>query len=117
MGRPVVHFEINGRDGKKLQQFYSEMFGWKIDANNPTNYGVVDTDAGGNGIGGGVAQSPQGTHVTFYIAVPDVKAALEQIEKGGGRTVMPETVIPDMVTFAQFADPEGNVVGLVKDEG
>jgi predicted enzyme related to lactoylglutathione lyase len=22
------------------------------------------------------------------------------------------TVIPDMVTFAQFADPEGNVVGL-----
>jgi predicted enzyme related to lactoylglutathione lyase len=25
------------------------------------------------------------------------------------------TEIPDMVTFAMFADPEGNVVGLVKE--
>jgi predicted enzyme related to lactoylglutathione lyase len=29
---------------------------------------------------------------------------------------VPVTVIPDMVTFAQFADPEGNVVGIVKNE-
>jgi predicted enzyme related to lactoylglutathione lyase len=29
---------------------------------------------------------------------------------------MPVTEIPGMVTFAQFADPEGNIVGLVKSE-
>lgn len=34
----------------------------------------------------------------------------------GGKTVVPVTEIPDMVTFAQFADPEGNVVGLVKSQ-
>ena len=34
----------------------------------------------------------------------------------GGKTVVPETEIPNMVTFALFADPEGNVVGLVKSE-
>jgi predicted enzyme related to lactoylglutathione lyase len=28
---------------------------------------------------------------------------------------MPVTEIPGMVIMAQFADPEGNVVGLVKD--
>jgi predicted enzyme related to lactoylglutathione lyase len=28
--------------------------------------------------------------------------------------VVPVTEIPNMVTFAQFADPQGNVVGLVK---
>ncbi len=28
---------------------------------------------------------------------------------------MPVTEIPNMVTFAQFSDPEGNVVGMVKE--
>lgn len=117
MGNAVVHFEVNGRDAKKLQQFYGEIFGWKIDADNPMNYGLVDTQAGGDGINGGLGQSDQGTLVTFYIAVPDVQAALDRIERMGGRTVVPVTEIPNMVTFAQFADPEGNVVGLVKSEG
>jgi uncharacterized protein len=31
-----------------------------------------------------------------------------------GRVVVPVTTIPDMVTFAQLADPEGNVIGLVE---
>jgi predicted enzyme related to lactoylglutathione lyase len=39
MGQPVVHFEVVGKDGAKLQQYYSELFGWEIDANNPMNYG------------------------------------------------------------------------------
>jgi hypothetical protein len=26
MGQPVVHFEVIGKDGKKLQSFYSELF-------------------------------------------------------------------------------------------
>src|SRR5574341_770127 len=34
----------------------------------------------------------------------------------GGKTIVPVTEIPGMVTFAQFADPEGNVVGIVKNE-
>ena len=116
MGSPVVHFEINGRDSKKLAGFYASIFGWKIDASNPMSYGLVDTDAGGNGINGGIGQSDHGNQVTFYVEVPDPQAALNQIESMGGRTIVPVTEIPDMVTFAQFADPEGNVVGLVKSE-
>ena len=30
---------------------------------------------------------------------------------------MPVTEIPNMVTFALFADPEGHVVGVVKGQG
>ena len=37
MGQPVVHFEVVGKDGAALQSFYSELFGWEIDANNPMN--------------------------------------------------------------------------------
>ena len=35
MGDPVVHFEIAGPDGPALQQFYRDLFGWKIDELGP----------------------------------------------------------------------------------
>jgi predicted enzyme related to lactoylglutathione lyase len=53
-------------------------------------------------------------HITFYVEVPDVGAALEQAESLGGTRVMrPETILPD-ITLGQFKDPEGNVVGRVQ---
>jgi hypothetical protein len=33
----------------------------------------------------------------------------------GGKTIQPPTSVPGGVTFALFADPEGHVVGLVKE--
>lgn len=113
MGRPVVHFEILGRDGEALQSFYRELFAWQIDANNPMSYGIVDTGVEG-GIGGGVGVGPGGPAVNIYVAVDDPQAYLDRVEQMGGKTVMPVTEIPDMVTFAQFADPQGNIIGLVK---
>lgn len=113
MGNPVIHFEVVGKDGAKLQKFYADAFDWKIDANNPMNYGIVDN--GGEGINGGVGAAPEGGgHVTFYVNVPDINAHLEKIEKLGGRTIMPREQIGDLVTLAMFADPEGNVIGLTE---
>ena len=50
MGNPVVHFEIVSKEGGKLKSFYSEAFGWKIDADNAMGYGIVEAE--GEGIGG-----------------------------------------------------------------
>ncbi|TMB66212.1 MAG: glyoxalase [Chloroflexi bacterium] len=112
MPNPVVHFEVTGKDGKKLQDFYSGVFGWKVNADNPMNYGVVDNQ--GEGIGGGISAGDGGRNqVTFYIAVDNPQAYLDTVESQGGKTVMPVTETPGMVILAQFADPEGNVVGLV----
>ena len=33
MPNPVVHFEIVGRDGDRLMQFYRDVFDWEIDVN------------------------------------------------------------------------------------
>ncbi|MDQ3724089.1 MAG: VOC family protein [Actinomycetota bacterium] len=118
MGQPVVHFEIIGADGPALHSYYSELFGWEIDASNPMNYGIVaragNTNADGAGIGGGIAgYEGMGSHVTFYVEVPDVEAALAQAESLGGKRVMgPDEVIPG-TTIGQFTDPEGHLVGLV----
>lgn len=112
MGNPVVHFEVAGGDAAGLQKFYGSLFDWKIDADNPMNYGMVDTSGG---IGGGVGPSPDGQkHLTFYVQVADLQAALDKAEKLGAKTVMAPMDIPDGPSIAQFADPEGNVVGLIK---
>lgn len=71
MGPPIVHFEVIGKDGAKLQRYYGELFGWEIDSNNPVGYGIVaregNVNSDGVGIGGGVGQGPEGYegHVTF----------------------------------------------------
>ena len=123
MGNPVVHFEVIGTDGEKLQKYYAELFGWEIDANNDMKYGMVSRDsnpaADGNlGIGGGVAGGPPGYagHVTFYVAVPDVEAALQKAEELGGKRIMGPEKIMGMVELGQFSDPEGHVIGVVKDQ-
>ena len=120
MGQPVVHFEILGKDMGRLHTYYSELFGWRIDSNNPMNYGVVSREENQNqdgaGIGGGVGPVPEGQpgHVTFYVEVPDVEASLAQAESlGGSRLMGPETVM-EQVEIGLFADPEGHIVGLVK---
>ncbi|HZJ26844.1 MAG TPA: VOC family protein [Acidimicrobiia bacterium] len=112
MGNPVVHFEVAGPDAAAIQDFYANLFDWKIDADNPMNYGMVDT---GEGIGGGVGPTPDGQpHLTWYVQVDDPQRYLELAEQRGGKTVMPVMEIPDGPTIAQFSDPAGNVVGLIK---
>jgi predicted enzyme related to lactoylglutathione lyase len=118
MPNPIVHFEIMGKDGKRLQDFYSQLFGWTIDANNPMKYGLTKAKSGDHGIDGGIGQVGQNIphpYITCYAAVKDIKASLDKVMKLGGQVVVPETVIPNMVTFAMFKDPEGNMFGLVKD--
>jgi predicted enzyme related to lactoylglutathione lyase len=113
MGKPVVHWEIHAQDAAKAQQFYSELFDWQINSNNPWNYGLVTTgDEGGINGGIGPAQGPKG--VQFYVQVPDLQAYLDHAERLGGKVLMPPTELPGVVTMAMFADLEGNPVGLIK---
>lgn len=53
MGDPVVYFEIAGRNGKKMQEFYSSVFGWSIDSQKLPGYGFIKTGVPG-GVDGGI---------------------------------------------------------------
>ena len=115
MASPVVWFEIMGKDGSKLRQFYTDIFEWKFEVEPTMDYGMCNTGSQ-TGIQGGVGTGPRGTsYQTIYISVPDVKAALKKIEAKGGKTIVPYTEIPKMVTFAVFTDPEGHTIGLVQE--
>ncbi len=113
MPNPVVHFEVNGRDGEALRKFYADAFDWKINVFGPMNYGLVDAEEQGAGIGGGIGQEETPV-ATFYVEVDDPAAYLEKITSLGGKVVQDVTEIPGAVTLARFQDPEGNIIGLVK---
>jgi predicted enzyme related to lactoylglutathione lyase len=119
VAQPVVHFEVIGRDAAKLTSFYSSLFEWEVNADNPMNYGMVapapTSQEGVGSIGGGIGAAPDGYdgHATFYVAVPDVEAALVRAEElGGSRMMGPEDVGPEM-QIGLFNDPEGHLVGVV----
>ena len=115
MGAPVIHFEIMGGQGDQLEKFYAELFGWKIDSNNPMKYGMVDTGGGQGGINGGVGpEQDGGRRVTVYAQVNDLQATLDQAEKLGGKTILAPIDVPGGPQIAMFTDPAGNVTGILK---
>ena len=114
MGNPVVHFEVVGKDAQALQSFYKDAFDWQMEPAIP-NY-TIARPGGEGGIGGGIGATMDSGdgHVTFYVAVPDLEAALSKIEGLGGSTVMEPSDVPEGPSIAMFTDPEGHLVGLVK---
>jgi len=116
IGSPIVHFELQGPDRDGTAKFYCQIFGWHTESMpGEEPYVMVDTHAG-RGINGGFGRTHAGqpSNVAVYAGVPDVKAALKKAESLGAKTVVPFTEIPNIVTFALFADPQGAVVGLVQ---
>jgi predicted enzyme related to lactoylglutathione lyase len=136
MGQPIVHFEVLGKNGPKLRDYYSSLFGW--DFTHPTGdgdgaggeppegppmfYEVTGREGNtlpdGTGIGGGIGTAPDGYdgHLTFYVEVDDIEAALEKAEDLGGKRMMgPDEILGGRMTIAQFTDPEGHVIGLVSE--
>jgi len=112
-GPQIVHWEIQSQSPEKLHGFYSDVFGWSVDANNPMKYGMV-ASGGRDGINGGIGGSPQpGSRVVVYANVTDINHTLGKIEALGGRTVMPRTDI-GMVVMAIYEDPEGNTMGIIE---
>jgi len=118
MSNPVVHFEISGRNGTALSEFYGKLFDWSIQHEPGMNYWMVPAQGEGS-IGGGIAQ-PDHTEtpnrVTIYVQVDDLQAYLDKAEALGGRTNVPPTGIPGVGEFAMLTDPEGNCIGLFKGQ-
>ena len=112
MGNKVIHVEVVGKDGPKLQKFYSDVLGWSLDTNNPGGYGM-SRDTEGLTAGIGASQDGGPGHVTFYVHSDDPDGTLRRVEAAGGRVVMPLTEVAPETKIALFADPEGHVVGLM----
>lgn len=117
MTHRIVHWELMGSDGEELAAFYRNLFGWSGESPSGfDHYDMIPAEQAGVGgaVGQGSAEMPN--YLTMYVEVDRIDDYLARIEASGGRTVMPRTVLPGMVTFAMFTDPAGNLMGLVEKE-
>jgi predicted enzyme related to lactoylglutathione lyase len=112
MGAQVIHVEVTGKDGVKLQQFFKDVFGWSLDTNNPGGYGMYRQ---GDGLTGGIGAANEGQPggVTFYVHSDDPQGTLDRAAAAGGRVLRPLTEVAPETTIALFADPEGHVIGIM----
>jgi uncharacterized protein len=108
----VIHVEVTGKDVPALQKFYSDIFDWKLDTDNPQGYGMLRDENGlTTGIGG--TQDGGSGNVTFYVHSDDPARVLRRVEELGGKVIMPLTEVAKDTTIAMFTDPEGHVVGIM----
>ena len=114
MANPTVWFEVAGKDRDALKHFYSSLFDWKLADMDEMSYTTVEASDGG--IPGGIGAAPEGHggHVTFYVQVDEIEAALARAEELGGKRVMGPMDLPGGGQIGMFTDPEGHEIGLVR---
>jgi predicted enzyme related to lactoylglutathione lyase len=109
---PVIHFEILGSDQPTIRDFWVNLLNWETEDLPDYNFSTVLAEP--PGVEGGIGRSSDGKGlVTFYVKADDPQAILHKVEELGGTTVRPVAETADGRHFAKFADPEGNIIGLL----
>jgi uncharacterized protein len=113
-GVPVNWFEIMGDDAKAVQDFYTELFEWKIKEQPMSGYGVLEwADHKIGGAIGAMEQAP--TYVAIYAMVPDPVATSAKAKELGAKIMMEPTYLEGgEVTVAMMVDPQGVMFGFYK---
>jgi uncharacterized protein len=124
---PVIHFEMPASDTKRLGKFYESAFGWQLQALGPEAGDFVLAFTGeidektrmpkkrGLINGGFYKKSAVTQQVKITILVDDIKEAIKKIEAAGGKMIGDIQEIPGVGLFADFEDPEGNLVTVNQD--
>ncbi len=73
MSCAVMQWQILAKDPEAASAFYTSLFGWRVNSDNPLGYRVVDTGST-DGIQGGIWPSPADGHnfVQLFIRVSSV---------------------------------------------
>lgn len=112
MGAPLCHFEFQTDDPDKCKAFYADVFDWEYDDQSMSGYTLIKT--GKEPEGGLMKRPPEAPYpaLTVYFQVDDIDATLGKVTAGGGNILVPKTPIPNVGSFAVFADPEGICMGV-----
>jgi uncharacterized protein len=113
MGNPVMQFQILSKTPSETARFYSTLFGWSVDADNPLGYRRIDTGSTA-GIQGGIWPAPPQApnFVQLFIEVDDLDAAVAHAEGLGAKPIIPPTRLPEGDQMAVMLDPQGMSFGI-----
>jgi|SRR5579872_5209948 len=126
---PVVHFEMPYKDPKRVSDFYTKAFGWKMQAmgQDMGDYVVAQTaDTDENRmvktpgtINGGFydeskVKNPEDKTVHVIISVDDIEKAMEDVRAAGGKIKGEPMDIPGIGKYVSIIDSEENSVGVLQ---
>jgi predicted enzyme related to lactoylglutathione lyase len=115
----VSHFENYANDPKKIGQFYTSLFDWKLEPMPNMDYTVVntvDTDEQRHpvtpgAINGGMIKRPDGFTPRAWVNYVNVESVDDTVTRAktlGAHVSKPKSAVPGMGWFAMMTDPEGN---------
>ncbi|MBI2019870.1 VOC family protein [Candidatus Daviesbacteria bacterium] len=127
---PVVHFEMPARNRKRVADFYTKVFGWKMTQLGPEmgNYllaNTTETDDKGmvktpGAINGGFWETKEDNPPHIVISVDNLEEATKKVNEAGGKVLggskgdgTPDD-IPGVGLYSSFIDSEGNRVGMLQ---
>jgi hypothetical protein len=114
MGNPVTQWQVITREPEKHSAFYATVFGWKVNADNPLGYRMVDPDSA-KGIPGGFWPAPPEAQafVQLFIEVSNMEEIVRRVTDNGGSILIPPQTLPAGEQMAILRDPLGISFGLV----
>lgn len=117
MNHPFIFFELRTDDVVKAKNFYTKLFGWKVEE-TPMGDGVVYPMLKvevrkdfGSGITTNLAKGKFPSHWTPYVSVKDVAATSKKAEKLGARIVQEPEEYPWGIV-STILDPTGAALSL-----
>lgn len=114
-GAPAL-IDLQTPDEDASAQFYSALFGWKIDAQNPSGYRYARTDNGAiiAGIRPAYGEAPPAW--TLYLATDDIAGTAKDATEQGGSVLHGPLNVPGQGCVLIVADPSGAITGFWQSE-
>jgi uncharacterized protein len=112
MANPFVHIELLTNDVARAREFYTSLFGWKLEDIPGMDYAIINV---GEGTGGGMMKIPMPdmpSHWLPYVGVEDASAATEKAKSLGATVCKEVTEIPGYGWFSVITDPTGATFAL-----
>src|SRR5690349_21485278 len=108
-GHPIIYVDIDVQDFAISTKFYEEVFGWKINRDETSNYTSFQSEDGPEGGFHQVQPGEQAKRgpVVVYLQSYDIPATLKKIEAHGGKAAGSISEIPEGGAYAYFTDPAG----------
>jgi predicted enzyme related to lactoylglutathione lyase len=102
--------DLSTSDAPAAREFYSKVFGWKIEVNPDPQYGGYGmANVGGKQVAGiGPKMSPEApTAWSVYIGTDNVDDLAKEVQAAGGKVIAPPFDVGDQGRMAVFQDPTG----------
>jgi predicted enzyme related to lactoylglutathione lyase len=105
-----VWVDLSSSDPGGSRDFYSKLFGWKVEVNPDPQYGgyAMAKVGGKDAAGIGPKMSPEApTAWAIYIGTQDIDELAKKVQASGGKVIAPPFDVGDQGRMAVFQDPTG----------